>query len=74
MQMFMRPYTVPSKGVAVRAFGDQVNEEKSPMNMHPDDYELHYLGWFDEATGIFDYDAAESNRVLVRAKEVFVKK
>ena len=50
---FLPPFFVPSIGVAVRHFGDEVHNKESPMFAHPEDYELYHLGQFDDA-GIFD--------------------
>lgn len=50
---FMRPFTVPTIGMAVRSFQDEVNKSDNPMNKHPEDYELHKLGFFDEESGEF---------------------
>jgi len=46
---------VPSVGVAIRSFSDEVNR-KDPENQlfnHPDDFDLYELGEFDDNTGLF---------------------
>ena len=43
---FMRPFFVPSIGMAIRSFTDEVNRADSEMNRHPGDYTLHELGVF----------------------------
>lgn len=48
---FMQPFFTQSIGVAVRSFADEVNRQESPMNAHPDDYELFEIGEYDEETG-----------------------
>lgn len=48
---FMQPFFVPAVGAAVRAFGDEVARKETPMNAHPDDYELFELGTFDDSVG-----------------------
>lgn len=51
-----RPMFVPSVGVAIRSFSDEVNR-KDPDNQlfnHPDDFDLYELGEFDDNTGLFD--------------------
>lgn len=68
---FMNPFFAPSTGAAVRSFRDECNRSDSPMKAHPEDYELHHLGYWDEETGAFEIlDNAE---VLVRGKDAIVK-
>lgn len=62
---FMRPFCVPTVGMAVRSFQDEVKDPQSPMAKHPSDYELFQLGVFDEEAGRFDN--AVSPRSLARA-------
>lgn len=62
---FMRPFCVPTVGMAVRSFQDEVKDPQSPMAKHPSDYELFQLGVFDEEVGRFDN--AVSPRSLARA-------
>lgn len=51
---FNHPFFVPSLGLAVRHFGDEVKREDSPMFAHPSDYFLCSLGTFDTDTGVFE--------------------
>lgn len=51
---FSRPMFVAQVGMAVRAFQDECNNEKSPMYAHPDHYTLFNIGTFDDNTGRFD--------------------
>lgn len=48
---FSRPFATPTIGAAVRAFSDAINDPTQEMNKHPDDYDLHELGDFDDSTG-----------------------
>lgn len=50
---FARPYFVPSLGIAIRSFSDEINraEKDNPLYMHPDDYDLYELGTYDDSTG-----------------------
>lgn len=46
---FAAPFFVPSEGVAIRSFADEVNRAGSPINAHPEDYDLFVLGlWHDQ--------------------------
>lgn len=55
---FGRPMFLPSKGIAIRSFADEINrvDHENLMNRHPDDFELFYLGTFDEEFGIFNLE------------------
>lgn len=48
-----RPFFAPAIGLAVRMFGDEINNAQSPMHRHPGDYTLHHLGTFDTSSGEF---------------------
>lgn len=53
---FSQPQFVPHQGGAIRAFGDQCMN-KDPQNImghHPEDFELYYLGQFNDQTGKFE--------------------
>lgn len=66
---FNRPFFVPTIGVAVRSFADEVNRKADDNQMfrHPEDFELWSLGVFDDETG--EFQAAEK-RCVSRAKDV----
>lgn len=63
------PVLVPSKGIAVRSFSDEVNRKdaQNTLNQHPEDFELRLLATFDEQNGIFH---AEGIETLARGKDV----
>lgn len=74
MQAYPRPFTVPSTGMALRSFSDEVNNPESAIAKHPEDYELHHLASFDEESGIFiPLDGNVASVCLVRAKDLKVK-
>ena len=60
---------MPTIGVAVRSFADEVNRKSDDNQMfrHPDDFELWSLGGFDDETGEFH---AVDKRCVARAKDV----
>lgn len=70
VQAFGQPIFAPAVGAVVRSFSDEVNRSAldNPMFGHPDDYELFYLGLFDEESGLFS--EGESVRSLSRGKDV----
>lgn len=50
-EIFNAPFFIPSEGQAIRDFGDLVRDPQSRVSKHPDDYNLVYLGVFDDSTG-----------------------
>jgi hypothetical protein len=53
---FARPMFVPSTGVAIRSFTDEVNRKdaENQLHNHPDDFDLYNLGVFDDSTAMFE--------------------
>lgn len=66
LDAFMQPWFVPSEGLAIRAFQDEVNNKDAPMNKHPEDYELFRIGTFDDRTGQVKPEGAQSLAVAQR--------
>lgn len=56
---FGRPLFVPSVGLAIRSFSDEVNRSDSENQMfnHSDDFDLYEIGSFDDNTGIIECHA-----------------
>lgn len=48
---FETAYCMPNNASAIRQFGDIVKKEGTRYNVHPEDYDLYYLGDFDDNTG-----------------------
>lgn len=48
---------------AIRYFDDVGSAENTTVNKHPEDYELHYIGTFDDTNALHPSDTAE--RVLL---------
>lgn len=48
---YATPFFMPTNGAALRAFSDHVNDPSTPVNKHPEDYELWHLGSFDDQDG-----------------------
>ena len=67
--VYMRPFFVAHKNVAIRDFTDEVNRkaDDNQLNKHPDDFDLYLLGTFDDNFAEFK---SEGPVVLVRAKDV----
>lgn len=50
-QVYRSPFYLKHKGEAMRSFSDLVNDDKTIINKHPEDYKLYYLGVFDDVSG-----------------------
>jgi hypothetical protein len=65
-----RPMFVPSSGVAIRSFSDEVNRsaDDNQLYNHPDDFDLYEFGIFDDNSGIFEI--YEQPKLLSLGKQV----
>lgn len=65
-----RPMFVPSAGVAIRSFSDEINRDNAENQLynHPDDFDLYELGEFDDNTGLFSLH--EQPKLLSLGKQV----
>lgn len=53
LAIFNQPYPDLKDASALRRFSDDVNNNtpKNPLNKHPQDYSLFYIGDYDDETG-----------------------
>jgi len=67
---FGRPMFVPSTGVAIRSFSDEINRaaDDNQLYNHPDDFDLFEFGEFDDNTGVFELH--EQPKLLSLGKQV----
>lgn len=49
---YCNPFFMSARGEAVRAFADLVEDVKTGVNKHPEDYELFEIGEFDDCSGL----------------------
>lgn len=72
VKAFMRPFYAPTLEAALRSFYDEVKRggDDNMMSKHPDDFELWYLGEFDEESGVFSH--LDQLRQIARAKDTQV--
>lgn len=70
MQGFGRPIFVPSRGVALRSFMDEVRKDGSDMAAHPEDFELYSVGFFDDESGLFINNESGAPELMLRAVNV----
>ncbi|WNK14868.1 MAG: nonstructural protein [Microvirus sp.] len=71
VQAYTRPIFVQAAGQALRSFIDEVNRADKDNNLHnhPEDFELRYLGEWDDETGAFSVGDSHAS-VLARGKDV----
>lgn len=50
---FLAPFFMPHDGQAIRTFSDAVQNPQTGFSKHPEDYSLHRLSTFDDASGEF---------------------
>ena len=50
-QAFLQPFWSRSNGDAMRNFEDVAKDVKTPIGMHPGDYQLYEIGSFDDQDG-----------------------
>lgn len=66
-ESFMPPFFMPTVGMAVRAFGDDVSRAGSQLGTHPEDFELYHLGGFNDFTADFNIFPPSDRRTCSRA-------
>lgn len=71
-EVFGKPFFVPSQGVAIRLFTDEVNRPAADNTAynHPEDFGLYEIGAFDELTGRIT--SVEPVKLLVQGGQVKV--
>jgi len=68
-----RPMFVPSTGVAIRSFSDEINrsDADNQLHNHPDDFDLFEFGTFDDNTG--EFELHEQPKLLSLGKQVKIQ-
>jgi len=52
--MYNQPFPAVSRGVALRMFTDLVNDQKTAIARHPEDYTICEIGSFEDSTGLLE--------------------
>jgi len=55
---YLQPFFMVTKGTAIRAFSDLVNDEKHQFGKHPEDFTLFELGEWEDMTNSWEMLAA----------------
>lgn len=53
-QAYGLPFHAPNDAVALRIFGEAVNDPSTQLNKYPEDFVLFHLGRFDDQTAQFE--------------------
>lgn len=64
-EFFGNPFFQGTHGEAERVFRQAVNDVKTSLNQFPEDYDLYYVGEFDNHTGHFK--ACDTPQHLMKA-------
>jgi len=70
-EAFGKPFFTQAIGVASRDFSEAVNDQKSLLARHPEDFSLYHIGYFDDATAKFDINSTPT--LIGRATDYIVK-
>lgn len=65
---YIQPFFVPTVGLAVRHFQDEVKRPDCPMHGHRSDFILFEVASFDSETGMFEN--LSSPRQLIRGSDI----
>lgn len=52
-EVYSPPFFLKSKGEALRAFSDSINDEKTTLSKHPEHFFLFYIGEYDDQKAEF---------------------
>ncbi len=53
-EAYLPPFYNSSRGAALRAYSDTVNDRSTPIGAHPADYTLFEMGEFQDETGFIE--------------------
>lgn len=64
---YMQPFFSPTEAMAVRSFREECGKAESPFFKNPEDFDLYWLGSFDDNKGVIQ---SESPRLVARAQDL----
>lgn len=70
--VFGRPYFVPTEGMAIRSFTDEVNRKSddNPLHKHAKDFALYCIGTYDDNTAVVE--SFNPPKLLINADQCFL--
>lgn len=51
VEAYGTPFFTKTIGQAIRSFRDELARDESPMGQHPEDYDLYFIGDYEEESG-----------------------
>lgn len=51
-QAYLPPFFMHAEGMAIRSFGDCIEDPEHQFGKHPEDYTLYEIGEFDDSKGM----------------------
>jgi hypothetical protein len=69
-ELYARPMFFQHENLAARSFNNEINrkDDANPLYTNPTDFELYYLGTFDEETGEFKLESPPTR--MLRGSEL----
>jgi len=61
LEAYLQPFYMQSKGAAIRAWIDTINDSNSQFNKHPGDFTLFEIGEWDQLTCAITQYATKQN-------------
>jgi len=71
-EAFHNPFFKVTHGEAERDFATAVNDEKTTLNQYPDDFDLYYLGEYNDNSG--KLTSLDTPQHVVKAVQLLKKK
>lgn len=68
-EAFLRPMFLQNSAVLERVLLDAKNDENSTLSLHPEDYQVYYLGEYDDNNGLITPVPAEHMYNVIEVKE-----
>ena len=60
-EAYHQPFCTTTQSLAIRSFMDTANDESTSIGKHPADFNLFYLGEYDDHTGSFNLEESKVN-------------
>lgn len=73
-EYFNQPFFMNTIPEAIRAFTDLVNDDKTRISEHPEDYILYNVGKFDDQDGAITPPETEKPQAITTGMEVKLEK
>lgn len=67
-EIFNLPFFAKTHGEAERNFGAVVNDEKTVVGQHPEDFDLYHIGEYDDNLGQFE--PLDTPQVIIKAVQL----